>query len=70
MKEAVVKAFGTGFGRISPIDIEVLRDEVGKPYICLYGEAKKAADERAIKAWHVSISNTDTLAMAYVIAEG
>ena len=40
VKEAVVKAFGTGFGKIAPGEIEVLREVSGKPYVVLYGEAE------------------------------
>ena len=41
VKEAVAKMFGTGFRGFMPGDIEVLRDELGKPYVNLYGGAKK-----------------------------
>ena len=36
VKEAVAKALGTGFRTFMPIDVEVLRDDVGKPYVRLY----------------------------------
>ena len=39
VKEAIVKAFGTGFGKIQPIQVEVLRDVTGKPYANLHGAA-------------------------------
>lgn len=70
VKEAVVKAFGTGFGKISPIDIEVLREESGKPYVVLHGEAERFAAANQIKQVHVSISNTKVYATAYVVLEG
>ena len=69
VKEAVVKAFGTGFGKITPIDIEVLRENSGKPYVVLYGEAKKMKQEVQITTIHVSISNIKEYATAYVIME-
>ena len=31
VKEAVAKALGTGFRTFMPIDVEVLRDDMGKP---------------------------------------
>ena len=31
-KEAAAKAMGTGFGKISPTDIEILHDKNGAPY--------------------------------------
>lgn len=70
VKEAVSKVFGTGFVGFMPIDIEVLRDEKGKPYVKLYGGAKVLADSFKIKKLHVSISNTDTHATAIAIGEG
>ena len=70
VKEAVSKVMGTGFRGIGLNEIEVLRDAFGKPYINLYGRAKKRAEAMGICRWHVSISNTKTLATAYVIGEG
>ena len=43
VKEAVAKVFGTGFRTFMPGDIEVLRDELGKPYVMLYGKAEETA---------------------------
>jgi holo-[acyl-carrier protein] synthase len=70
VKESVAKAFGTGFREITPIDIEVLRDELGKPYVNLYGKAQELADRLEIKKIHVSISNLKELAEAFVVIEG
>ena len=69
VKEAVVKAFGTGFRDISAIDIEVLRDDLGKPYVVLHGPAKELANEEQIQHIHVSISNTKEYATSYVVME-
>jgi len=69
VKESVVKAFGTGFGKISAIDIEVLREPSGKPYIVLHGPAKEQADNVGILQIHVSISNTKEYAIGYVVME-
>lgn len=70
VKEAVVKLLGTGFRGIKPKEIEVLRDSLGKPYINLYGAAKKMADQLQLKQIHVSITNTRELASAFVVGEG
>lgn len=70
VKEAVVKAVGTGFGKIMPGQIEVLREESGRPYVVLYGRAKEMQEELGITQIHVSISDTDTLATAFVVCEG
>ena len=69
IKEAVVKAFGTGFGKISPIDIEVLRETSGKPYVVLHGPAKELLETEHILRIHVSISNTKEYAVGYAVME-
>ena len=70
VKEAVAKALGTGFRTFMPVDIEVLRDTVGKPYVVLYREAGKLSREMGIERIHVSITNEKEYALAYVVAEG
>ena len=45
-KEAVTKAFGTGFLNCMPEDIEILRDEKGKPYVNLSEKAEKIVKEK------------------------
>ena len=69
VKEAVVKAFGTGFRGISPKDIEVLRDDVGKPFVKCYGNAETFQKEHNITTIHVSISNLKEYAQAFVVLE-
>lgn len=69
VKEAVSKMFGTGFRGFGLIEIEVLRDELGKPYVKLHGRAEKLAKEQGVTNIFVSISNTKDLANAYVIGE-
>lgn len=70
VKEAVAKVFGSGFAGFMPGDIEVLRDEKGKPYVNLYGGAKAAADQLGIQRILVSITNTKELAVAFAVGEG
>lgn len=70
VKEAVSKVFGTGISGFLPVEIEVLRDDKGKPYVNLYGNAKKLADKLGIDRLHVSISNTMEYANAFAIGEG
>ena len=69
VKEAVVKAFGTGFGKIKPKEIEVLREENGKPYVVCYGNAKEYLQKHNISKIHVSISNLKEYAQAFVVME-
>lgn len=65
-KEAVAKALGTGIGQsLSWKDIEVLKEETGKPYVLLKNEKWK---EKNFKI-HLSISHTRELVFAKVIVE-
>ncbi|WP_310605429.1 holo-ACP synthase [Anaerosporobacter sp.] len=70
VKEAVAKAFGTGIRGFALTDIEVLRDELGCPYVTLYGAALELANKRGIGKIHVSITNTKIYSNAFVVAEG
>lgn len=64
-KEAFSKALGTGVRGFSLNEISVLREENGKPYLEL---SEKAAYIAKGLSFEVSISHTDTLATAIVIA--
>lgn len=68
-KEAVSKAIGTGFRDFSMKDIEVLRDESGRPYVILHEKAAWAANQRGMKEIRVSISHCRTYAFAVATAE-
>jgi holo-[acyl-carrier protein] synthase len=69
-KEAVMKALGTGWrGQIAWTDMEIVNDANGKPELRLTGESAKIAADRGIRHWHVSITHTEMLAIASVIAE-
>jgi holo-[acyl-carrier protein] synthase len=70
-KEAVVKALGTGFkGDITWRGIEILRRESGAPYIRLRDEVLELATGMGITDWFITISYTDDVALASVIAVG
>lgn len=68
-KEAFVKALGTGFSGVRIKDIEIVKDELGKPYFVLYNRAKSFMDEKNAKAF-LSISHEKEYAIAFVIIEG
>jgi holo-[acyl-carrier protein] synthase len=69
-KEAVMKALGTGWNRyVGWSEIEVTRQRGHAPAIMLYGKTAAFAQKRGIARFHLSISHTATLAIAYVIAE-
>jgi holo-[acyl-carrier protein] synthase len=68
-KEAVVKALGTGFtDNIAWRHVEILRSADGSPTVRLRGVVKKLAQKLGISRWIVSISHTETLAVASVLA--
>ena len=69
-KEAVAKALGLGFTEgISLKEIEILRKPSGQPFITLNGNTDKVAKNIGIKIFHVSISDTKKLSMAFVVGE-
>lgn len=70
VREAVMKALGVGLGAFEFHDISVFRSESGKPRILQSGRAAELAHRCGVERWQVSMSHTDQLAVAYVIAEG
>lgn len=69
-KEAALKCLGTGLRRMSWREIEVLRDELGRPRIRASGRAAERARGIGAHTFHVSISHLGSFAVAQVIAEG
>lgn len=67
-KEAALKALGYGLGGMRMADIEVIRDDDGRPEIRLHGAARSKAAEHGVSRWLVSLSHTDHLAQATVLA--
>jgi len=68
-REAVMKAMGVGLGAFDFHDVWVSRAESGEPTLRVTGRAEILANERGISRWHVSLTHSDSLAVAYVIAE-
>jgi holo-[acyl-carrier protein] synthase len=64
-KEAVMKALGRLLGWQ---EIEVVRLG-GPPGVRLHGRAAERAAAQGILRWHLSLSHTADLAVAYVVAE-
>ena len=70
VKEAYLKAYGVKFiGNHKLHEIEVLHNEDGKPHINLMGKALTEFNDKKYDSIHVSISHTDTHAIAYVVIE-
>ena len=69
-KEATMKALGTGWRRgIRWVDLEVVREQSGRPTIALAGEAAKIAAQLGVKRISLSITHTEAQALAQVIFE-
>ncbi|KAK3080128.1 hypothetical protein LTS18_003048, partial [Coniosporium uncinatum] len=69
-KEAVFKALGVeskGAGAALK-EIEVTNDENGAPVVTLHGDAQAAAKKAGVKAINVSISHSDSQAIAIAMA--
>jgi holo-[acyl-carrier protein] synthase len=69
-KEAVAKALGTGIGDVSWLDIEIRGDENNAPRVYLYGMADAKAKEKGLSNWSVSLTHTESQAMALVVVMG
>lgn len=68
-KEAVAKAFGTGFRNFNIKDIEILRDDFGKPIVYINGKAKELLKVYGSYKIHISISHSKENAIAYALME-
>lgn len=70
-KEAVMKALGWGWqGGVGFDQIEILQDEMGKPYVVLHRKAEAVAASQGIDRVEISLSHSRELAIAYAVAVG
>ncbi len=67
-KEAMMKALGTGVRGVGWREIEVLSDRRGKPLIYLHGRAAARAKALGMGRPEVSMTHSDLLAFAFVVA--
>ena len=70
-KEAISKAIGTGIRGFNLKDIEILRDDLGKPIVNTYNNLKEICIKYSVKEIKVSISHSEnyTVANSIVITE-
>lgn len=66
-KEAVLKVFGTGLRNCKWTEIEILRDDLGKPFVVLSGGALKIAESLNIHEVLISLAHSKNQAIAYAI---
>jgi len=69
-KEAVMKALGIGLGAFGFHDVEVVRDGLDAPRLALHRGAADLAHVAGVVCWHLSLTHTDSLALAAVVADG
>lgn len=70
VKEAVLKAFGTGkSGGILWRDVETVRGPMGRPHVNLYGLASNYMNKLKGEVIHVTITHDAGKAVAFVIIE-
>ena len=69
-KEAVAKALGCGIGDVFWTEIEVLGDENHAPVLSLHGNAALKAEKLGLASWSLSISHSQSHAIAFVVAVG
>ena len=69
-KEAVSKALGVGFSGFCYTDIEIPNLPSGAPTVKLYGELADWAHQLGVLRWHLSLSDTASMAFATALAEG
>jgi phosphopantetheine--protein transferase-like protein len=73
-KEAVMKALGTGIGSFALTDVEVCRTTGtgatrNAPFLVLHGTAAELAGAQGAGRFHLSLTHTDGVAIAFVVAE-
>jgi len=69
-KEAVAKALGTGIGLVGWQEIEILSGKAHRPQLHLHGEASRLAIEQNLTTWSISLSHSQSHAVAMVVAIG
>jgi len=67
-KEAISKSLGTGIRKFKLKDIEILRDELGKPIVKTYNNLEKICIDYNISEIMVSISHCKQYAVANAVA--
>ena len=69
-KEAAAKALGTGIGKVSFHDLETAHTPEGAPVMIFLGYAAELQKNRNIERVHLSLSDEEMQAVAFVVLEG
>ncbi len=68
-REAVMKSLGLGLGAFGFHDVWVERAPSGAPSLEFAGRAAEFATSAGVQRWHVSLTHSNLVAVAYVVAE-
>ena len=68
-REAVMKSLGLGLGAFGFHDVWVERADSGAPSLVFAGKALDLARQAGVQRWHLSLTHSDLVAVAYVVAE-
>jgi len=67
-KEAAAKALGTGIGASAGfLDFYIDHDDLGAPKLILSGKAAETASIKGVKLTHISLSDEQHYALAFVV---
>ena len=69
-KEAASKALGCGIGKVTWLDLEITKNDENQPGITLHGTALELAESLNLNTWSISLSHSDEIAIAIVVALG
>lgn len=67
-REAVMKSLGVGLGAFGFHEVWVTRAASGAPSLEITGAALALAERAGVTQWHLSLTHTGLVAIAYVVA--
>jgi len=68
-REAVMKSLGLGLGAFGFHDVWVERAASGAPSLVVTARAAELAAAAGVTRWHLSLTHSELVAVAYVVAE-
>jgi len=69
VREGLLEALGLGLGAFGFHEVWVERAESGAPSLAITGRAAELAASAGVTSWHLSLTHSDLVAIAYVVAE-
>lgn len=70
VKEATVKALGTGFRGIYYSDVGLTANALRRPELVFSARGRRKLTEHGVGHWHVNLSDDAGLVIAFVVLEG